>query len=102
MHADMPQNLQSAGEVQTKARPRGGSRKGRPNKTTASVKDAIAQVAQGLGGADGMLKWAQSDATNERLFWSNIYPKLLPLQLTGENGGPLQISWPVPKSRVEN
>ena len=28
---------------------------------------------------------------NERLFWSSIYPKLAPLQVTGEGGGALEV-----------
>ena len=30
-----------------------------------------------------MLAWAQEDPLNERIFWSQIYPKLLPLTLNG-------------------
>ena len=57
-----------------------------------AVKDAIAAAAEGLGGTDRLIAWAQEDPLNERAFWSSIYPKLLPLQLTGEGGGPVQIS----------
>lgn len=58
-------------------------------------------VADGLGGASGMLAWASSDPVNERLFWSSIYPKLLPLQIAGDPSNPITITWPVPASRVE-
>jgi hypothetical protein len=68
----------------------GGRQKGTPNKVTVAVKDAIAAAADGLGGTDRLIAWAQEDPTNERVFWGQIYPKLLPLQLTGEGGGPLQ------------
>ncbi len=75
---------------------RGNAGKGRPkgaaNKTTAAAKDMIADVAQGLGGAKRMLAWAKLDAKNEAAFWTTIYPKLLPLQVAGEGGGPLQIT----------
>jgi hypothetical protein len=67
----------------------GGRRKGTPNKTTQAAKDAIQLVADGLGGADAMLTWVQEDKANERIFWKDIYPKLLPLQVTGEDGGAL-------------
>jgi hypothetical protein len=70
--------------------------KGRPagslNKTTRSVKEAIALAAEGLGGAARLEAWAQEDPKNEHAFWVSIYPKLLPLQVTGEGGGPLIIS----------
>jgi hypothetical protein len=61
----------------------GGRTKGTPNKTTQAAKDAIALVAENLGGPDRMLAWAQEDPLNERIFWSQIYPKLLPLTLNG-------------------
>lgn len=74
---------------------RGGRQKGTPNKTTTNAKEAIEKVALGLGGAEGMLAWAQSNEVNERIFWSNIFPRILPKEIkaehTGESGGPLQI-----------
>lgn len=51
---------------------------------TQDAKQAIEFVAQGLGGAEGMLAWAQSDKTNERIFWSNIYPRMLPKEIKAE------------------
>ncbi len=71
-------NLPGAGP----GRPKGGM-----NKTTAIAKDAIAKAAEALGGADRLVAWAQEDPKNESAFWVTIYPKLLPLQLTGEGGG---------------
>lgn len=66
----------------------GGSRKGIPNKTTQAAKDAIAQAAAELGGADRLVAWVKEEPSNERIFWGTIYPKLLPLQVNGagENG----------------
>jgi hypothetical protein len=58
---------------------------------TATAREAIEFVAQGLGGAERFLTWAQKSAENEDHFWCSIYPKLLPLQLTGANEGPLKI-----------
>lgn len=62
----------------------GGRQKGTPNKLTQDAKEAIEFVAQGLGGAEGMLTWAQEDKTNERIFWSNIYPRILPKEVKAE------------------
>jgi hypothetical protein len=61
-----------------------GRPKGSVNKTTALVKEAIAVAAEGLGGTDRLIAWAQEDAKNEHSFWTQIYPKLLPLQVAGE------------------
>lgn len=66
-----------------------GRPKGVPNKATQTVKAAIAAAAEGLGGAERLIAWAQEDPVNERAFWVSIYPKLLPLQVTGEDGKPL-------------
>jgi len=68
-----------------------GRPKGALNKTTKAAKDAIAQAAEELGGADRLVAWAREDPANERIFWGSIYPKLLPLQVTGEGGQPLTI-----------
>lgn len=65
----------------------GGRQKGTPNKLTQDAKEAIEFVAQGLGGAEGMLIWAQEDKTNERIFWSTIYPRILPKEVKAEHTG---------------
>ena len=77
-----------------------GRPKGALNRTTTSAKEAIAIAADKLGGAERLVAWAQKDPTNERAFWATIYPKLLPLQVSGEDGGPIQavIRWQNEKS----
>jgi hypothetical protein len=77
---------------------KGGRKKGSPNKVTAVAKEVIAAVATELGGQDRMLEWVKADPQNERIFWSQIYPKLLPVQLTGQNEGPaiLEVRWKEP------
>jgi hypothetical protein len=72
-----------------------GKGKGRPkgslNKTTISVKQAIEAAAEGLGGTARLIAWASEEPANERIFWGSIYPKLLPLTLTGDPTQPLSI-----------
>ena len=58
-----------------------------PAKTTLAAKEAIQFAAEGLGGAKRLVEWAKEDPLNEKAFWTTIYPKLLPLQVTGEGGG---------------
>ncbi len=69
-----------------------GRPKGAVNKSTVLAKTAIAAVAEGLGGVQRMIAWAREDEANERVFWSSIYTKLIPVQteLTGADGGPIQ------------
>jgi hypothetical protein len=69
-----------------------GRKKGSLNKTTRAAKEAIAMAAEALGGAERLTEWAQEDPANERIFWGTIYPKLLPLQVSGEGGGPIIIA----------
>lgn len=84
----------------TGGKPGPGRPKGSPNKTTAAAKDAIAQAAAELGGANRLVSWAKEDPKNEHAFWATIYPKLLPLQVSGEGGGPVSVSfsWLPPQS----
>ena len=72
-----------------KGKKTGGRAKGVPNKITATVKDQIALVAENLGGHERMLKWVRLDDKNETIFWKDIYPKLLPLTLSGDPENPL-------------
>lgn len=70
-------------------KPGPGRPKGIPNKMTTAAKDAIAKAADALGGPDRLVAWAQEDPLNERAFWTSIYPKLLPLQVTGDPNQPV-------------
>ena len=63
-----------------------GRPKGAVNKTTAIAKDALAYAFDKLGGQDGLVLWASESEENRKIFYQAIWPKLLPLQLTG--GGP--------------
>jgi hypothetical protein len=58
------------------------------NKLTASARQAIESAATEIGGAKRLAAWIKD---NERVFWSHIYTKLLPLQVTGQNGGALKM-----------
>lgn len=72
----------------------GGRKPGTPNKMTANARGAIAQAAAELGGADRLVVWAKESPENERAFWVQIYPKLVPVQneVSGPEGGPMQIA----------
>jgi hypothetical protein len=86
--------MSMADEKQTagigKGTPGPGRPKGVPNKATTAAKDAIAAAAEGLGGTERLVAWAQEDPANERVFWGTIYPKLLPLTVGGDAGNPLR------------
>jgi hypothetical protein len=60
------------------------------NKVTALAKDAIAAAADRLGGVDRLVAWVREDRNNERVFWGQIYTKLLPLQVSGDTNQPVK------------
>lgn len=79
----------------------GGRQKGTPNKMTQLAKDVIAGAAADLGGQKRLVAWAQEDEANERMFWGTIYPKLLPLTVSGDPDNPLRVEWPLPKNKLD-
>lgn len=84
----MPSNLKTDENGKVKRGP--GRPKGSPNKLGAAAKDVIAQAAEQLGGVARLVEWAKEDPQNEKAFWSSVYPKLLPLQLSGDPDNPVQ------------
>lgn len=73
-------NLTNAG----KGRPKGAK-----NKTSTIAKDALAHAFDALGGQDALVSWALESDENRKIFYQAIWPKLLPLQVAGEGGGPI-------------
>lgn len=67
-----------------------GKPKGATSKTTRTALEAIALAAEKLGGTDRLVSWAQEAPENEKAFWTTIYPKVLPLQVTGKDGGAIE------------
>ena len=55
-----------------------GRPKGSLNKVTNEVKAAILEVFEKMGGVQGMYEWATSSEENKTIFYTKIYPKLLP------------------------
>ena len=78
-----------------------GRPKGVPNRTTALLKDAILQAAEAVGadkqGLDGLKGYCTYLATEEPKAFAQLLGKVLPTQVTGEDGGPVQaemrIAW---------
>lgn len=66
-----------------------GRPKGSQNKVTKAAKEVIAEAAERIGGVDRLVDWARESPENEKAFWSQIYPKLLPLQVSGDKENPL-------------
>jgi len=69
-----------------------GRPKGSPNKTTALLKDAILQAAQAAGGDEGIKGYLQDQAVKNPGPFMALLGKVLPMQITGEDGGPLKFT----------
>lgn len=67
-----------------------GRKKGTPNKTTALLKDAILKAATKAGNGS-LVKYLQIQANENPGPFLALLGKVLPLQLTGANGGPIEI-----------
>lgn len=72
-----------------------GRKKGVPNKTTATLKEAILLAAEQVGqdgnGKDGLVGYLRTVAATDVKAFSSLLGKVLPMQVTGEDGGPLQV-----------
>lgn len=68
-----------------------GRPKGVANKTTALLKDAILEAAQQAGGRDGLVGYLKHLAVEHPAPFAGLLGKVLPMQITGEGDGPLQI-----------
>lgn len=76
--------------------PKGGSRKGKPNKTTALLKEAILLAAENVGqdgkGKDGLTGYLMTLAKSQPKAFAGLLGRVLPLQLTGEGGAPIPVA----------
>lgn len=68
-------------------KPGPGRPPGSRNKTTTLAKEAIALAAEGLGGTERLIEWAKETPENEKAFWTQLYSKLMPLQVAGSDDG---------------
>jgi hypothetical protein len=71
----------------------GGRQKGTPNKTTALLKDAILMAGEAAGnklGPDGLASYLEYQASENPGPFMALLGKVLPMQVTGANGGDLK------------
>lgn len=77
-------------------RPGPGRPKGVPNKTTTKLKEAILAALEGAGNSikpgGGSVAYLQQQALENPGPFMALIGKVLPTQLTGEEGGPVLIS----------
>ena len=68
-----------------------GRPKGTPNKTTALLKDAILKAAEQAGGKNGLVGYLHLQAIENPGPFMALLGKVLPMQVTGEDGGAIQV-----------
>jgi hypothetical protein len=66
-----------------------GRRKGTPNKSTQSVKEALTAAFEGIGGVEKLIEWSKKERNRAEFY--RLWAKLLPTQITGENGKPIAL-----------
>lgn len=76
-------------------RPGPGRPKGSVNKTTALLKDAILKAAEqaGGGGEEGLVNYLTAQAAESPNAFLSLLGKVLPMQITGEDGGPVKATF---------
>ena len=67
-----------------------GRPKGSLNKTPSLLKEAIIQAAEGAGGKEGLVGYLKLQAAANPGPFLSLLGKVLPLQVTGADGGPIK------------
>ncbi|WP_324807197.1 hypothetical protein SH584_11430 [Sphingomonas sp. LY29] len=68
-----------------------GRPKGAVNKTTKAAKEAIAEAFEKMGGINALVSWASTSDDNRKVFYSQIWPKIVPLQVAGDADNPFKV-----------
>lgn len=74
-------------EVGRSRKKTGGRKKGTPNKVTGQLKDMILQALDESGG----VAYLKTQALENPTAFLSLVGKVLPLQVTGEGGGPIVV-----------
>ena len=69
--------------------PKGGSRKGKPNKVTKELKEMILNALDKAGGEDYLMEQAEKSPAA----FMTLIGKVLPMQVTGSDGGAIVVTW---------
>ncbi|HEY6021799.1 MAG TPA: hypothetical protein VIY48_18595 [Candidatus Paceibacterota bacterium] len=76
-----------------KGKPRGkkvgGRKKGTPNKSTVSVKEALQAAFDGMGGMEALKVWGQQEPTEFYKLWSKMLPQEVKSEISGKDGAPI-------------
>jgi hypothetical protein len=73
--------------------PKGGSRKGKPNKITKQLKEMILGALDDAGGQKYLLAQAHDNPSAFLSLIGKVLPAELKAELTGSDGGPITVTW---------
>lgn len=80
---------QNPGSRTRRAKTKSGRAKGARNKITRDIKEALLQSFEALGGQ----YWLESLARRRPAAYATLVGKLLPMQLTGKDGAPINVTF---------
>lgn len=70
-----------------------GRPKGVPNKMTRSAKEAFQLAFDGMGGWEGLMKWAADAKTPQnRATFYQLYARMIPMEVATDPNNPLAIT----------
>lgn len=75
-----------------------GRKKGIPNKLTMALKEMILEALAAEGGIDYLRKQAKDNP----VAFMGLLSRILPMQVTGEGGGPVLIATGVPRASADD
>ncbi|HEX5509851.1 MAG TPA: hypothetical protein VFX37_15225 [Pseudolabrys sp.] len=78
-----------------------GRAKGTPNKTTKLLKDAILKAADKAGGKGGLVAYLHEQAIINPGPFMALLGKVLPMQVSGEDGKPIELITRIERVIVE-
>lgn len=85
----MGDKISSTVDSKTAGLNRSGRPKGAVNKTTQAAKEAIAEAFEKMGGTEALVAWADKDNDNRKVFYAQIWPKIVPLTVGGDPNNPV-------------
>ena len=70
---------------------RGGRKPGTPNKITKGVREALTVAFDRVGGVAALVRWGKENPTEFYKLWGKLLPQQVKQELTGANGGAVQV-----------
>jgi len=71
----------------------GGRQKGTPNKFTGTMKQAVMEAFQALGGPAFFVALGKSKIPANKRAVAQLFGKMIPMQVSGENGGAIVLQF---------